>query len=342
MGAPAARRDADAQKSTFKPYHAVNVPRSMNLNGQELLADGHKTTAMLRNIPNRYTQASLLHEIDCAGFEGTYDFFYLPMDTHNRTNVGYAFINFVEPADMTRFTNLFSGYRFKDHSSQKIARVSPAHLQGFHENVRHFSNRAVTHSRNSQYRPVIVQHGKPRTLGEALATPASAAVDCPWRMDPDAMEFVPSPTAVWNACSDFAAAAPVQWPLEAVIPAALPEPAVVPVPFALKSEEPSYVGNGAPGLSASSAFDLAKFDFQVAISKLLKEQDAIASNETSSTEGDSCDHSTSASVRSMSPVTEKSVCMDKIGDIGFPPGLEPAWIGTPRTHKTHLSMVGRF
>ena len=50
---------------------------------------------MLRNIPNRYSQASLLEEIDLAGFKGSYDFFYLPMDTQNRTNVGYAFINFL-------------------------------------------------------------------------------------------------------------------------------------------------------------------------------------------------------------------------------------------------------
>ena len=52
---------------------------------------------MLRNIPNRYSQVSLLEEIDQEGFKGTYDFFYLPMDTQNRTNVGYAFINFMTP-----------------------------------------------------------------------------------------------------------------------------------------------------------------------------------------------------------------------------------------------------
>ena len=59
--------------------------------------DRPKTTVMLRNIPNRYSQVSLLEEIDQEGFKGTYDFFYLPMDTQNRTNVGYAFINFMTP-----------------------------------------------------------------------------------------------------------------------------------------------------------------------------------------------------------------------------------------------------
>ena len=35
----------------------------------------------------------------------------------------------------------------------QVARVSPAHVQGFYPNVQQFLDRAVTHSRNSQYRP---------------------------------------------------------------------------------------------------------------------------------------------------------------------------------------------
>ncbi|CAE8591472.1 unnamed protein product, partial [Polarella glacialis] len=113
--------------------------------------------------------ASLLHEIDQAGFIGLYNFFYLPMDTHNRTNVGYAFVNFDRPQDMERFVNLFSGYTFQDHASQKIARVSPAHIQGFVENIHHFSNRAVSQSRNSQYRPLVIHQGIHMDLADAYA-----------------------------------------------------------------------------------------------------------------------------------------------------------------------------
>jgi len=184
-------RQDEASKAVFKPYHAVTVPKCMNLGEDAYNGSQPKTTAMLRNIPNRYTQASLLREIDSVGFEGTYDFFYLPMDTHNRTNVGYAFINFLAPLDMERFAEAFSGYRFKDHASQKIGRVSPAHLQGFHKNVQHFSNRAVTHSRNSQYRPVILYHGQQRDLGAAFAD-LSASMAGPPGLDPSVEEFVPA------------------------------------------------------------------------------------------------------------------------------------------------------
>ena len=39
-----------------------------------------RTTVMLRNIPNKYTQRMLLDEVNTLGFEGEYDFFYLPID----------------------------------------------------------------------------------------------------------------------------------------------------------------------------------------------------------------------------------------------------------------------
>lgn len=35
---------------------------------------------MLRNIPNKYTQEMVLQEVEAAGLELKYDFFYLPID----------------------------------------------------------------------------------------------------------------------------------------------------------------------------------------------------------------------------------------------------------------------
>ena len=54
----------------------------------------HKTTLMIRNIPNKYTQDLMLERVD-RHFVKQYDFFYLPIDFKNKCNVGYAFINCV-------------------------------------------------------------------------------------------------------------------------------------------------------------------------------------------------------------------------------------------------------
>lgn len=54
-----------------------------------------RTTCMLRNIPNKYSQKMLMDFIDVT-HRGTYDFIYLRMDFKNRCNVGYSFINFID------------------------------------------------------------------------------------------------------------------------------------------------------------------------------------------------------------------------------------------------------
>jgi len=57
--------------------------------------EDRRTTLMIKNIPNKYTQKMLLAAVD-EQFKGTYDFFYLPIDFKNKCNVGYAFINMVQ------------------------------------------------------------------------------------------------------------------------------------------------------------------------------------------------------------------------------------------------------
>ncbi|CAG8479366.1 7092_t:CDS:10, partial [Racocetra persica] len=54
-----------------------------------------RTTFMIRNIPNKYTQRMLLDWLDETHC-GQYDFVYLRIDLKNKCNVGYAFINFVD------------------------------------------------------------------------------------------------------------------------------------------------------------------------------------------------------------------------------------------------------
>lgn len=114
---------------------------------------------MLRNIPNKFTQVSLIEEINAEGFSDTYDFFYLPIDVKNQTNVGYCFVNFTTSANMKKFQEHFQAYQFKKHPSQKIAAVMSAHVQGLEGNIRQLAKKAVTTFENSEWRPIILRNG---------------------------------------------------------------------------------------------------------------------------------------------------------------------------------------
>ena len=63
-----------------------------------------RTTMMIRNVPNKMSKAALLKLIN-RRHAGTYDFFYLPIDSRNRDkcNLGYAFINFRDPCTIASF-----------------------------------------------------------------------------------------------------------------------------------------------------------------------------------------------------------------------------------------------
>mmetsp|Transcript_59837 Transcript_59837/g.129661 ORF Transcript_59837/g.129661 Transcript_59837/m.129661 type:complete len:362 (-) Transcript_59837:229-1314(-) len=157
------RRRGGEDGRPFKPHHP-SVPKVTDLEAKFSTSSGPATTGMLRNIPNKYMQESLLEEIDAQGFAGTYDFFYLPMDVRNNANVGYAFINFLDPPDLERFCKDFEGYQFKRAGSKKIATVSPAVVQGLKQNVQNLMSKRVA---QGEYRPIVLRNGQRVELEQA-------------------------------------------------------------------------------------------------------------------------------------------------------------------------------
>jgi hypothetical protein len=97
---------------------------------------------MLRNIPNKVTQAQLKVIVDRTSF-GRYDFMYLRIDFSNGCNVGYAFINFADPFDIIEFTQARSGAKWDDFRSDKVAEVSYATIQGRDCLIQKFRNSSV-------------------------------------------------------------------------------------------------------------------------------------------------------------------------------------------------------
>jgi hypothetical protein len=118
---------------------------------------------MMRNLPNKYTQQMLLSEISQAGFLGTFDFLYLPIDPETNANRGYAFLNFVSPSYAWMFKTAYEGRKMNHFNSSKVASVMKATLQGFEANYAHYSSTRVNRG-DPTARPLFLREPENQSL----------------------------------------------------------------------------------------------------------------------------------------------------------------------------------
>jgi hypothetical protein len=100
------------------------------------------TTMMIRNLPRRYSEEYLLMDLHDLGFDGTFDFLFLPRDKISSACVGYAFVNFTSPYWAEQCIHSFKDYEFKRHQRgmSKVAQVCVAQLQGLEKNLQHYQD----------------------------------------------------------------------------------------------------------------------------------------------------------------------------------------------------------
>ena len=115
---------------------------------------------MIKNIPNKYTISSFLEEIN-VNFKYTYDIFYLPIDYVNKCNLGFAFINFVEPFHLILFYELYLGKKWKKFNSDKICELLYAKFQGRKDLIAHFEKGKVLSMESEEKRPLIMDTPNP-------------------------------------------------------------------------------------------------------------------------------------------------------------------------------------
>ncbi|GAA0155004.1 RNA metabolism protein [Lithospermum erythrorhizon] len=112
-----------------------------------------RTTVMIKNIPNKYSQKLLLNMLDnhCIRCNeqiadgddqplSSYDFVYLPIDFMNKCNVGYGFVNMTSPEATLRIYKAFHHETWEVFNSRKICEVTYARLQGVEALREHFKN----------------------------------------------------------------------------------------------------------------------------------------------------------------------------------------------------------
>lgn len=132
-----------------------------------------RTTLMIKNIPNKYSQKMLLAAVD-ERHKGQYDFFYLPIDFKNKCNVGYAFINFIDCSHIISFYEEFHGKKWEKFNSEKICAITYARIQGKLALIAHFQNSSLM-CEDRKCRPIIFHSDGP-LMGEQERFPVSSAV----------------------------------------------------------------------------------------------------------------------------------------------------------------------
>jgi len=137
---------AQQVQQAWEAWHAADSCRELETNASDVLPPGC-TTVMLRNIPNKYTQALLAERLHSDGYWGMMDFLYLPMDFRQKVNAGYAFISFRTAEAAVRFTADYHLARCLDKlpgfNSQKICEVAPARFQGRTANIERLRSSSV-------------------------------------------------------------------------------------------------------------------------------------------------------------------------------------------------------
>ncbi|GLT86560.1 hypothetical protein SLE2022_046940 [Rubroshorea leprosula] len=147
------------QYSRNRPWKSKQVkrfdPRFLISQDVMIEADSRdsRTTVMIKNIPNKYSQKLLLNMLDnhCIHCNeqisdgddqplSAYDFVYLPIDFNNKCNVGYGFVNMTSPEATWRLYKAFHHQHWEVFNSRKICEVTYARVQGVEALKDHFKD----------------------------------------------------------------------------------------------------------------------------------------------------------------------------------------------------------
>lgn len=147
-----------ASEDDVAPAHCSSLMQSCKLTGA-------MTTLMVRNIPVMYTQDLLLQEWKN---EGTYDFLYVPRTC--KTNLSYAFINFLSEDHAIAFQAQWHKKRLAHFSARKPLTISAADVQGLRDNLMQLKKKRMQRIEMRQCQPLIIMNGRQVDLTEALAS----------------------------------------------------------------------------------------------------------------------------------------------------------------------------
>ena len=124
-------------KNLFSPASSFSQGKN---NGKDLAKDiinleniikgkDKRTTLIIRNIPIRYSISILIKELNNKFFN-KFDVVYLPKDYTNNYNLGFGFINFIEPMHLVLFCDKYEGKKWNCFNSNKRCHLAYSKYQG--------------------------------------------------------------------------------------------------------------------------------------------------------------------------------------------------------------------
>jgi len=119
--------------------------------GNSLHTTTTEVTLMVHHLPDWILQQDLMDMLNSSGFDGLYDFVFVPASFDTGKGKGYGFVNFktAEAAHALRKT-------------WKL-RVGMARIQGREANIQRWNTRKMGRVRNSNFRPLIWQQDATQT-----------------------------------------------------------------------------------------------------------------------------------------------------------------------------------
>lgn len=141
-------RKENAKKYAKRMKDNLDLPKNTIHLDNVLKLKDKRTTVMIRHIPNKYSLEVLMQEIN-VNFEGKYDVLYLPIDFVNNSNLGFAFINFVDPMHLIYFYDEFIDQKWQLFNSGKRCQLVYGKLQGKTELLEYIKKRNGIHINSS-------------------------------------------------------------------------------------------------------------------------------------------------------------------------------------------------
>jgi len=123
----------------------------------EVDLDKPVTTLMIRNLPPHISQIQLIEELRACGFEGTYNFVYVPQqDFTTSENKGFAFVNFLSPSVAGSLVGQWHRQRrFGMNPKKAPLNICAADTQGLEANLRTCAR--LRRIKNPNFRPFVLK-----------------------------------------------------------------------------------------------------------------------------------------------------------------------------------------